>query len=193
MPTSTVSSRGRPNPHCSSQTGSRVPRPVASTTRSARHRVVPVSSSTPVTRCRVAIELRLGDRTGARSRRCRSPCDAASDLPFQLRATGHVGGELVAQGACVPEHVAGGTEVDGIGPVLQDRHAGGDHVVEQTGEQPLELRAPRAISRCTCWSCGMAERFSRAFGQVVAIEHADRVVEVGQHARGTQAPRCSPR
>ena len=70
--------------------------------------------------------------------------DASPELPFQVGATGHVGGEIVAQRVSHPEDVTGGAEVDGVGPVLQHRHTGGDHVVEQAGEQGVEFeRAAR--------------------------------------------------
>ena len=63
----------------------------------------------------------------------------APDLPFQLRAARHVGGELVAQRVPGAQHMAGRAEVDAVRSVLQDGNPGGHHVVEQTGEQPLEF------------------------------------------------------
>src|SRR6185437_15517369 len=66
--------------------------------------------------------------------------DPAPDLPFQLRAARHVGGEPVAQGMPGAQHVSGRAEVDAVRPVLQDGDPGGHHAVEQTGEQLVEFQ-----------------------------------------------------
>ena len=91
----------------------------------------------------ISIELRYRGHTGGDVHGVHRG-DASPELPFQVGATGHVGGEIVAQSVSHPEDVTGGSEVDGVGPVLQHRHTGGDHVVEQAGEQGVEFeRAAR--------------------------------------------------
>ncbi len=111
----------------------------------------------------------------------------APDLPFQLRTAGHVGGELVAQRMPGAQHMPGRAEVDAVRPVLQDGHTGGHHVVEQTGEQPVEFQSRRGPSagehggpagrRCGC--SGVLGRSSRS-------KTVTRSIEVGQHPRRAQ-------
>ena len=85
-------------PHCSNHTGSRVPRPAASTTRSARP-PRRLRSGTPVTRWPVESAAR---RRPAPDGHVVDAEDPAADLPLQVRPAWHVSGEFVPQSSPVP-------------------------------------------------------------------------------------------
>ena len=104
---------------------------------------------------------------------------AAADLPFQLRPARHVGGELLAQVVRRAEHVARGTEVDAVRPVLQNRYAGSDHVVEQTGEQRAEFLGAAGHQNMHMLALRDRRPIHRSIRQVVTLEHRHPVEEVG--------------
>ena len=110
----------------------------------------------------------------------------APDLPFQLRTAGHVRGELVAQRVPGAQHVAGRTEVDAVRPVLQDGNPGGHHVVEQTGEQPVEFQRAAGHQQVNVAALRDGGAVARRARELVALEHRDPVVELGQHPRRAQ-------
>lgn len=72
------------------------------------------------------------------------------------------------------QRMAGGAEMNAIGPVLQNRHTRSHHVVEQAGEQRLELlRAARhqKVYVATLRNRGAVHRFGRQ------IDHVDFFAE----------------
>ncbi|NVN52707.1 hypothetical protein HLY00_4416 [Mycolicibacterium hippocampi] len=110
------------------------------------------------------------------------------DLPFQVRATRHVGGELVLQRVLGPQQVPGRAEGDAVGPVLQNRHTRGDHVVEQSGKETFELLGAarhQQVHMPALWNRGAIRRH---VGQFVALVDRDPVVEIRQHP-GSAQPR----
>ena len=137
------------------------------------------------------VEYRLGDPgvhdvdVGDRRR-------SAPDLPFQLRAARHIRRELVSQPVRRTEDVAGGAEVDAVRPVLQNRNARGDHVVEQTREVRVELLGAARHQQVDVPALRHRRAVGRTVGKVVAFEHRDPVVEIRQHPRGAHARDARP-
>ncbi len=107
--------------------------------------------------------------------------DAAPDLPLQVRAAGHVGGELVAQGVPGSQDVAGGAQVNAVRAVLQHGHACRHHVVQQAGEQTLEFVGAARHQHVQVAVLGDGGAVGRTARQVVPLEDRDPFVEVGQH------------
>ncbi len=110
----------------------------------------------------------------------------APDLPFQMRAAGYVSSELVTQRVPGAQHVAGRTEVDAVRPVLQDGNPGGHHVVEQTWEQPIEFGRAAGHQQVQVAALRDSGAVAGCARQIVALEHGDGVVKVGQHPRRAQ-------
>ena len=91
------------------------------------------------------------------------------------------------------KHVACCAEVNAVRPVLQDRHPGGDHVVEQTGKVRVELLRAAGHQQVDMPALGHGGPVRRSVGQFVALVDRDPVVEVRQHPRGAQAGDAAPR
>ena len=113
---------------------------------------------------------------------------APSDLPLQLRPAGYVGGELVLQPMGGPQHMARGPEVDAVRPVLQDRHAVGDHVFEQAGELALEFLGAARHQQVHMPALRHCRPVCRAVRQRVALVDGHPVTDVGEHPGCAQAP-----
>ena len=162
-----------------SHTGNRVPRPAASTTRSARTNSgsppaidgVQQHAGHPLPR-RGRTAARATERA-ARSRRCRCLGPACAELPFQVRPAGHVGGELVAQGVA-GARAHGRRRRSGCSPAGSPASARPRPPCRRAGRGTASSNsiAPRAISRCTCRSCGTVARFAGRARQFVALEDA---------------------
>ena len=151
----------------------------------------PLSSRTPVTR-RLVVS-KVGSATAACTMldvgdRLRS----APDLPLEMRPARHVRRELVAQLVRRAEHVARGAEVDAVRPVLQDRDARGDHVVEQPRKLRVEFLGAASHQQMHVPALRHRGAVGRLRGQLVAFVHRDPVVEVRQHARGAHAGDARP-
>ncbi len=84
--------------------------------------------------------------------------------------------------------MARGPEVDAVRPVLQDRHAVGDHVVEQAGKVPLELLGAARHQQVHMPALGHRGPVRRAVGQFVALVDGHPLADVRQHPGGAQAP-----
>ena len=146
------------------------------------------SSSTPVTRCAACVEPRFGTdaphcriatlgRPGPWRRICHSSCGRL----------GHVGGELVLAAASGARARVRPRRSGSVRPVLQNRHARRDHVVEQAGEQRARTPARREPSACARAGPAVPRRGCRVLGQFVALEQRDLVIEFRQHPAGAQA------
>ena len=104
----------------------------------------------------------------------------------------HVSGELGLQFARRTEDVSGCAEVNAVRAVLQDRHACGHHVVEETGELRVEFLGTARHQEMDVPALRYRRAVGRLGGQVVAFVHGDPVVEVRQHPRGTQPRDAGP-
>src|SRR5262249_6972042 len=116
------------------------------------------------------------DELDVRDRQC-----AAADLPLQVRTARHVGGEVVLQPLCGAQHVAGGTEVDAIGPVLQHRYARIDHVGEQSRIERLEFPGAAGHQEVDVTALRDGGAVGRTVGEIVAFEDRDPLEVVGEH------------
>ena len=65
--------------------------------------------------------------------------------------------------------MARGAEVDAVGPVLQDRHAVGHHVVEQAGKKTLEFLGAARHQQMHMPALRDGRPVRRAVGQFVAL------------------------
>ena len=84
--------------------------------------------------------------------------------------------------------MAGGSEVNAVGPVLQDGHPGGDHVVEQARKVGSRTPARRGPSGGV-HACPAGRRSgSPCVRQFVAGEHRDPVVEAPHSTRAAHSP-----
>ena len=111
---------------------------------------------------------------------------AGADLPLEVRPAGHVRGERILQRGARAEDVPGGAEGDAVGPVLEDRHSGGHHALEQSGEQLLELRGAPRHQEMHVAALRDGRAVAGTVGQFVALVDGDAGVVVGQHSRGAQ-------
>ena len=80
-----------------------------------------------------------------------------------------------------PQHVAGGAEMDAVGPVLQYRHAVGDHAVEQAGKKPFELLGAARHQQVHMFALGHRGAVRRAVRHVVALVDGHAFAHVRQH------------
>ena len=151
----------------------------------------PASSSTPVTRCRRGVESGFGDTActmstlaiaATRRRICHSSCGRLGTYAVNSSLQPMVG----------PQHVARGAEVDAVRPVLQNRHARGDHVVEQTGKVRVELLRAAGHQQMDVPVLGHRGPVRRSVGQFVALVDRDPLIEVRQDAGGAQARDAGP-
>ncbi len=96
--------------------------------------------------------------------------DSFAQLPLQMRAAGHVSGELVAQGMPRPEDMARGAQINAVRPVLQHGHARGHHVLQQAGKQALELHCAAGhqhVQMLVLRDCRPVRRCARQFVALV--------------------------
>ena len=99
--------------------------------------------------------------------------DPRPDVPFQQRTAGQVSGEPVGAAVSGAQHVSGRREVDFLGLVVQHRHVGGGHVVEQAGEQFFELVSAAGHQQMNVLSLRYGRAVYRLVGQVVAFVEGD--------------------
>lgn len=137
------------------------------------------------------VEARLGD-AAPHDLDVGAVAHAPAQLPFQVRAAGNVGGELVAQGLPHAEHVARGAEMDAVGPVLQHGHARGDHVPQQSGEQAVELDRPAGHQHVQVPVLGHRRAVGRGVRQLVAFVDGHPRVELREDPRGAQPRDAGP-
>src|SRR6185312_1969698 len=138
-----------------------------------------------------AVEPRLGHRA-PHDRDVVEAMNAFAQLPFQMRAAGHVGGEFVAQGVARPENVARGAQMDAVGPILQLGHAGVDHVVEQAGKEVLEFDRPARHQHVQVAVLGNRRPVRRGGRQLVALVDRHPRIRVRKHPRGAQPGDAPP-
>jgi hypothetical protein len=107
-------------------------------------------------------------------------------FPFEQRAAGQVSSEPAASAASGVQYVAGGREVDLRRLVVQYRHLGGGHVVEQAREQFLELVGTAGHQQVNVLALRYGRAVDRLVGEVVALVKRDPVEGVGEHPGCTE-------
>jgi len=80
-----------------------------------------------------------------------------------------------------------GAEIDAVRPVVELGHAGGHHVVEQTGEQRLELVGAPRHQDVDMPILRHRLTMGRPVGQPISVVDGDAVEEVGENPGRAQA------